>query len=227
MLLKIDEQKLILSDGELNSVGYQLDHVNLEYKDGKQTKFALKDISIGLPKTGLVIIFGPSGSGKTSLLYLLSGIKKPTRGNIMLDGKKLEMTPQERKKTIGFIFQSSFLINYLNVLENVAVGFDDKDVVESTLKNLDILDLKHRMPYELSGGQKQRVAIARSLVNNPSIILADEPTASLDHVTAQKVVDILKEISLTKLVVLVTHDNFLLQKADRVIELWDGGAYTP
>jgi putative ABC transport system ATP-binding protein len=204
-------------------MSYKLQHVNLEYKDGNQIKYALKDLSLELPAKGLVIIYGPSGSGKTSLLYLLSGIKQATSGKVLFDNSDLQTISDDRKNLIGFVFQDSFLISYLNVMENVAIGRDDKTIVENTLKDLQILDLGQRFPFELSGGQKQRVAIARALVSNPKVLLADEPTASLDHTNAQKVIDILKNISTTKLVVLVTHDSSMLLKADKVIDLWDGG----
>ena len=201
---------------------YQLQNVDLQYRDGKQTKFALKDISLNLPDKGLITILGPSGSGKTSLLYILSGIKKPTSGQVLFKQKNFNLSPEERKDCLGFIFQSSFLINYLNVLENIAIGFDDKARVKEVLDALQIGDLEKRMPYELSGGQKQRVAIARALIHRPVVILADEPTASLDHVAANKIIEILKETSKNYLVVMVTHDNSLIQSSDQVISIWDG-----
>jgi putative ABC transport system ATP-binding protein len=108
------------------------------------------------------------------------------------------------------------------VLENIAIGFDDKARVKEVLDALQIGDLEKRMPYELSGGQKQRVAIARALIHRPVVILADEPTASLDHVAANKIIEILKETSKNYLVVMVIHDNSLIQSSDQVISIWDG-----
>lgn len=205
--------------------------LNLLYQDGKDRVYAAHDVSLRLPETGLHVILGPSGSGKSSLLYLLAGIKQPTGGTVSFAGRPLPKQAGElnrlRRREMGFVFQTHFLINYLTVLENVLVGSlrDDKAAVKKARKLLELLGLdglEARKPYQLSGGQRQRVAIARAFINEPRVVFVDEPTASLDHVAGRKVIALLKEFSQHACIVVVTHDESILENTDSVHRMSDG-----
>lgn len=210
---------------------YQIDNLTLNYKDGKGYYTAVNDVSFKLPSKGFYGIIGPSGSGKTSLLYLLSGIRKPTSGRILYrdnDFPKSQIEKNKlRKNEMGFIFQFHFLINYLNVEKNILIGANKintktKESTKQLIGRLGLNGLEKRKPYELSGGQKQRVALGRALINNPKVIFADEPTASLDHKTGKNVVSLLHELAKDVLVITVTHDEIILNQADGVFKMWDG-----
>jgi putative ABC transport system ATP-binding protein len=209
---------------------YQLNNVGLSYKDGINHIDALSDINLELPETGLIGVIGPSGSGKTSLLYVLSGIKVPTSGQILYRGVPLphqtSLRNQLRRHEMGFVFQFHFLISYLSVVQNIMVGFNgagvDINYMNYLIEALKIGHIKNKKPYQLSGGQRQRVAIARALANRPKVIFVDEPTSNLDHVTGRKIIDLLKEASQNALVILVTHDYENVREADKVIKIWDG-----
>lgn len=194
--------------------------------------YALRDVDFTLKPGEMVGVMGPSGSGKSSLLYVLAGLVKPTSGTVFLENQDLESFPRKdlakrRLESFGFAFQRHFLIDYMTVLENVLVPLNrsDHDSVEQALELLEELGmgaLRDRRPPNLSGGQRQRVAIARALVNNPRYIMADEPTASLDHDTANEVMKILKKRSKESGVLIVSHDRSILDQADRIVYLWDG-----
>ena len=201
---------------------YTCSNISLTYKDGDRNKFALRDVSLSLPSTGLVMIAGASGSGKTSLLYLLSGIKKPTAGTILYQGEKLRFSPKKRRSEIGFVFQSSYLIHYLSVRDNVVLDSGKHRRAEELFFRLGISEVMHRKPHELSGGQKQRVTIARALMRDPNVILADEPTAALDHASGVNIIKTLLELSKNRLVAIVTHDLSMLSYADIIIHIHDG-----
>lgn len=198
---------------------------------------ALRGVSLVLPDTGLVSILGPSGCGKTTLLNILSLLDTPTSGSIYYNGVNIadldeKQKDQFRHYTIGFVYQEYNLLEHLNVFDNVKIAFDigstvnkeeENQIVNDLLLKLNIFHLRRRMPNTLSGGEKQRVAIARSLANNPSVILADEPTGALDSKTSVEVMNILKELSKDRLVLIVTHNNHLaMEYSDRVVELADG-----
>ena len=193
----------------------------------------LNNISCTLPEKGLIAIFGKSGSGKTTLLNILGGLAKPDSGSIEINNKKYhKISDKLRNKEMGFIFQNYYLEkNYkiTEIIENqmLIAGITDKKIItEETNKALELVNMarfKNKTADSLSGGQQQRVAIARAIAKQANIILADEPTGNLDSTNTEIVMEILKEISKTKLVVLVTHELSLIEKyADHYIELVDG-----
>ena len=212
-------------------------NVKKDYVKGKLTTKALKGISFTLNDHGFISILGPSGCGKSTLLNLLGLLDRPTEGKILIDNEDLSSISTKRQdelrnKKIGFIFQSYHLIPTLTAYENVSLPLslntslskkEVKEKAEKLLKDVGLFDLKNKYPSELSGGQAQRVAIARSLVNDPTIILADEPTGALDSENSLEITKILKDISAKHLVVVVTHNNELAYKySDQIIHLLDG-----
>ena len=196
--------------------------------------YALKGVSFDLPSNGVVAILGKSGSGKSTLLNILSGLDRFDSGDIECFGKNMKnFSARElddyRNSCVGFVFQEYHLISELNVGDNIALALQlqgqtgAKEKIQAVLKQVDLEGYEKRNIDELSGGQKQRVAIARALVKDPKIIFADEPTGALDSHTGESILQILKEVSQEKLVVLVTHDQEFAEKyGDRVIELADG-----
>ncbi|MCX8130491.1 MAG: ABC transporter ATP-binding protein [Clostridia bacterium] len=199
--------------------------------DKEQEVYALRDVDITLDKGELLGVMGPSGSGKSSLLYVLSGLKKPMSGTVYYkdtDIQDLSLLEQAklRKNEFGFIFQKHFLIDYLTVFDNILVGTNRDEISRNrAFELMDGLGIRHlakRKPVQLSGGQRQRIAIARALANRPSVIFADEPTASLDHKNAMEVMNILEEFRGETAIMVVTHDRSILENANRVIEMWDG-----
>ena len=195
--------------------------------------YALKGFDLSLPDKGLVGIIGPSGSGKSTLMYCLSTLKKPTEGSILYNGTELAgignaQRESLRRREFGFIFQKHYLVPYATAMDNVLVaavgkGPEVRKKAEDFLRDLGLSEKEfHKKPAKLSGGQCQRVAIARAMINDPKVIFADEPTASLDHENAFNVMRILKKYSSERLVLVVTHDRSILQDADRIIEMWDG-----
>ena len=195
---------------------------------------ALKEVSFDLPETGMVFVLGKSGCGKSTLLNLLGGMDVINSGDIEYHGKKFSQFKQRdfdnyRNTCCGFVFQEYNLIAELTVGENIALALqlqgekNTDDKVATVLKQVELENYQNRKIIELSGGQKQRVTIARALVKNPNIIFADEPTGALDSQTGESILSLLKEISKTKLVVVVSHDRDFAEKfGDRIIELSDG-----
>ena len=178
------------------------DNVTLTYQDGGEVIYAVREVDLHISSGDFVAILGPSGSGKTSLLYVLSGIRPPDSGEVYIDGKAINAAGVSRepirRHNFGFVFQQYFLINYLNVVQNVVVGAvrenaESRERARTLVKRLGLAGMERRKPYELSAGQRQRVAIARALINKPLVLLADEPTANLDHTTAETVMDLLAE----------------------------------
>ncbi|MGL6299174.1 MAG: ABC transporter ATP-binding protein [Methanobacteriaceae archaeon] len=196
---------------------------------------ALKGIDLNVTKGEFVSIIGPSGSGKSTLLNMIGALDTPDEGTINVSGYDLSKNKGLnifRSKEIGFIFQLHNLIPNLNVVENIEIPMfetklSSKERRERALKLLDmvgLLDKEKRKPTELSGGERQRVAIARALANEPSIILADEPTGALDSKTGAKILDVLKDLHRNHNVtlIIVTHDLNVASMADRIIEVLDG-----
>ncbi|HLV79072.1 MAG TPA: ABC transporter ATP-binding protein [Chthonomonadaceae bacterium] len=208
------------------------EHVSLSYFDGDQTTYAVRDISLSLPERGFFGIMGPSGSGKSSLLYLLNGLKRPTSGDVLYDGKSLgRMGEAERvrlrRERFGFVFQQPFLLNYLTARENILLAAPRADrsagrLVDALLEELSILSLRDRYPAHLSGGERQRLIVARALINRPNIVFADEPTASLDHANGWAVIELLQRYRDRGVVLVVTHDPTMVASADRIFHLTDG-----
>ena len=206
--------------------------VSLSYGDGDQTTYAVRSVTTEFPERGFFGIMGPSGSGKSSLLYLLSGLKRPSEGEILYDGRSLSSRNEAertrlRRLRFGFVFQQPYLLNYLTARENIlaAALSDDRDAsrhVDRLLGDLNITHLADRLPAHLSGGERQRLIVARSMMNRPSIIFADEPTAALDHVNGRAVIDMLASYRENGAVIVVTHDPAILEAADRIYYLYDG-----
>lgn len=213
-----------------------LKNISKSYKTGNFVQHALKKVNLSFRKNEFVAILGPSGSGKTTLLNIIGGLDRYDSGDLIINGKstkKFKATEWDsyRNNCVGFIFQSYNLISHISVLENVEMaltlsGYKRKNKREKALEALDKVGLKdhaHKRPNQLSGGQMQRVAIARSLVNNPDIILADEPTGALDSTTSVQIMNLIKEIAKDKLVIMVTHNPELAKDyASRIIEFKDG-----
>jgi putative ABC transport system ATP-binding protein len=206
-----------------------------EYESGDRTIRALKGVDLAVESGEFLAIVGPSGSGKSTLLNLLGLLDAPTSGRVTVDGRSVsELSIRQRtdvrRETVGFVFQSFFLIPTLTARENVTVpGLvrGDRDGLleraDRLLERVGLADRAEHYPDELSGGQKQRVAIARSLVNEPDILLADEPTGNLDRKTGAQVLDIFEEVAGEGVPVLtVTHDEQVTDYADRTVELVDG-----
>lgn len=202
----------------------------LAYSDQGRQVFACKEIDIDVRENEFLGILGPSGSGKSSLLYLLSGLKIPTSGQIHFDGADLsQMSDDERSHLritqFGFVFQQPYLLGYLTALENVLVSTPKDQSPDTALELLDRLGLghkTHRHPHELSGGERQRVCVARALRGAPRVIFADEPTAALDHKNGLGVVQLLNRFRGDGSLVMVTHDPTMLEEADRVVKLAEG-----
>lgn len=214
----------------------QIQHISKEYRTGDLVQKALDDVSLSLRDNEFVAILGPSGSGKTTLLNIVGGLDRYDSGNLLINGistKKYKDRDWDsyRNHTIGFVFQSYNLIPHQTVLSNVELALTisgiDKEERRSrairALEEVGLGDQLHKKPNQMSGGQMQRVAIARALVNDPDILLADEPTGALDSETSVQVMDLLKEVAKDRLVVMVTHNPELAQQyATRIVNLRDG-----
>jgi len=194
----------------------------------------LKGITLGIDKGEFVSITGSSGSGKSTLLNLIGGMDRPDKGRVIVDGEEISSSSDEnltlyRRKKIGFIFQFFNLLPNVTVLENIRMplllnGTDDENRARSFIRRVGLQGREIHFPFELSGGQQQRVAIARALVHDPDIILADEPTGSLDSQTGEEIMELIKELSSEsrKTVILVTHEAYLTKFADRTLKIRDG-----
>ena len=215
----------------------RLENVSKVYVTGKVKYPALRNVSISFPKGRFIAVMGPSGSGKSTLLNLIGGLDRPTEGKIISCGRNLEeLTSDElaeyRNEKIGFVFQFFNLIGYLNVLENVMLpmairGVNEREGREKAMNILRILGLEDKVkkkPNELSGGERQRVAIARALVNDPELILADEPTGNIDSVNAKIIMGIFRKLVDEKgmTIIMVTHNIELSRFCDMVVRLRDG-----
>ena len=214
----------------------ELKKIKKDYKTGDFIQHALKNIDLSFRENEFVAILGPSGSGKTTLLNIIGGLDRYTTGDLIIDGKSTKKFKDKdwdayRNHAVGFIFQSYNLISHISVLENTMMGMTLSGISfrERKRKALELLDkvgLKdhaYKKPNQLSGGQMQRVAIARALANDPKIILADEPTGALDSKTSMQIMELIKEISKDKLVIMVTHNKELAENyASRIVNMKDG-----
>ncbi|MCK6611422.1 MAG: ABC transporter ATP-binding protein [Bacteroidia bacterium] len=210
--------------------------IGRSYAIGNEVVQALRSVDLSIKKGEYVALMGPSGSGKSTLMNILGCLDTPTKGEYLLNGTNVShMTDNElaeiRNKEIGFIFQTFNLLARNTSLDNVALplvyaGVSKKERLERAQKALMSVGLGDRMdhkPNELSGGQRQRVAIARALVNNPAIILADEPTGNLDTKTSHEIMDLLEEIHQKgNTVIVVTHEEDIAKRAKRIVRLRDG-----
>ena len=213
-----------------------LTDIGRKYVIGAETIHALKSVTLSINKGEFVALMGPSGSGKSTLMNILGCLDTPTKGVYILNNNQVsEMTDSElaeiRNKEIGFVFQTFNLLPRSSSLENVAlplvyagVGRQSReDIATKTLESVGLGNRIHHKPNELSGGQRQRVAVARALVNNPSIILADEPTGNLDTKTSVEIMGLLEEIhSKGNTIILVTHEEDIAQHAHRIVRMRDG-----
>lgn len=206
--------------------------VSLSYGDGDQITYAVRSVSACFPDRGFFGIMGPSGSGKSSLLYLLSGLKRPSEGEVLYESRVLSAGPEAertrlRRQRFGFVFQQPYLLNYLTARENVLTAAlpTDREAqshVDHLLESLHVAHLANRYPAHLSGGERQRLIVARSMMNRPTVIFADEPTAALDHTNGHAVVEMLASYRHQGTVIVVTHDPAVLESADSILHLHDG-----
>jgi len=208
-----------------------------DYNVGDTVVYALRGVSMEVERGEFTAIAGPSGSGKSTLLNLIGCLDKPTSGQVFINGVDVSRYSKKelaniRRENIGFVFQSFNLIPILTAFENVAFPLSllrkNADEIEQNvnqiLQDVGLSGMEHRYPRELSGGQQQRVAIARALVKEPSIILADEPTANLDSATGAEILDLMKELNEQKGATFIfsTHDPMVMDRARRIISLRDG-----
>ena len=214
----------------------EIENIARHFFVGNETIKALKKIDISIEKNEFVALMGQSGSGKSTLMNILGCLDTPTNGNYHLANKNVSQLNDNslaeiRNKEIGFVFQSFNLLPKSTALENVMLpliysGYDKKERVEkalTALKKVNLCDRVNHRPNELSGGQRQRVAVARALVNNPSIILADEPTGNLDSATSEEIMALFKDIHKNgNTIIIVTHEEDIAQYAHRIIRLRDG-----
>jgi len=211
--------------------------IHKTYPLGKVEVSALRGVTIEVEQGEFVAIFGPSGSGKSTLLHILGGLDRPDKGSIYIDGINLSTLndaklAEVRLHKIGFVFQFFNLLPRLTALRNVELPLtladvSEKESVKKATEMLELVGLKDRMhhrPTELSGGEQQRVAVARALINDPKIVLADEPTGNLDTRTGWEIVSLMKRLSTEKnqTFVVVTHDQGVAENANRIIQLKDG-----
>ena len=213
----------------------KVENLTKKYGKGENEVIALNNVSLTIEKGEFVAIIGSSGSGKSTLLHLIGGVDRPTSGKVFVDGKDIYQLDDDnlaifRRQNIGIIYQFYNLIPILNVKENITLpcDLDGKEVDQERLNLLiSTLGLKERithLPNELSGGQQQRVAIGRSLINNPAVVLADEPTGNLDSKSSNEIIALLKKSNkeLGQTIIMITHNPEIAKEADRIIKIEDG-----
>lgn len=214
----------------------ELKGINKTYKNGEQELRVLKDIDLEVEKGDFVAIMGPSGSGKSTLMNVIGLLDRPTSGEYFLEGQEVGNLSEKklarvRNEQIGFVFQQFFLLSKLNAFQNVELPLiyagvhpaKRKEIAEQYLEKVELGSRMHHLPSELSGGQKQRVAIARALVNQPAIVLADEPTGALDTKTGEQIMDLLTKLNREgKTIIMVTHEPEIAAFANRRIVIRDG-----
>ena len=213
----------------------KVENLNKIYGKGENEVKAVNNISFSVQKGEFVAIVGASGSGKSTLLHLLGGVDRPTSGRVFIDGQDIYRLNDEqlaifRRRQVGLIYQFYNLIPILNVEENITLpcNLDGKEVkqekLDEMLKTLKLENRRKHLPNELSGGQQQRVSIGRAIINNPAIMLADEPTGNLDSVTGMEVTGLLRSCAFRfhQTMIVVTHQEEVAQMADRIIRMSDG-----
>lgn len=205
------------------------------YGQGDNDVNAVDNISLSVNKGEFVAIVGASGSGKSTLLHLLGGVDRPTSGEIYIDGNEINSMNNDslaifRRRQIGIVYQFYNLIPILTVEENISLPCDldgnrpDKERMNLILKSFGLFDRRNHLPNELSGGQQQRTSIARALINNPAILLADEPTGNLDSKSTEEIMSILKMSNrdFNQTIIMITHNLEIAKEADRIITIQDG-----
>lgn len=205
------------------------------YGEGDNIINAVDNISLSVNKGEFVAIVGASGSGKSTLLHLLGGVDRPTSGKIYIDGNEINNMNNDklaifRRRQIGIVYQFYNLIPILTVEENISLPCDldgnrpDKERMDLILKSFGLFERRNHLPNELSGGQQQRTSIARALINNPAILLADEPTSNLDSKSTEEIMSILKMSNrdFNQTIIMITHNLEIAKEADRIITIQDG-----
>lgn len=205
------------------------------YGQGDNIVNAVDNISLSVNKGEFVAIVGASGSGKSTLLHLLGGVDRPTSGEIYIDGNEINSMNNDnlaifRRRQIGIVYQFYNLIPILTVEENISLPCDldgnrpDKERMDLILKSFGLFERRNHLPNELSGGQQQRTSIARALINNPAILLADEPTGNLDSKSTEEIMSILKMSNrdFNQTIIMITHNLEIAKEADRIITIQDG-----
>ncbi|WP_010499675.1 ABC transporter ATP-binding protein [Paenibacillus elgii] len=213
----------------------RIEHLSKVYGKGDTAVKALDDVSFSVDKGEFVAIIGPSGSGKSTLLHMLGGVDKPTSGKVFVDRTDMYSLDETqlavfRRRQIGLIYQFYNLIPILTVEENIQLPLlldqhkVDRKQFEDIVKTLNLQNRLNHLPNQLSGGQQQRVSIGRALMNQPAIILADEPTGNLDSKNGSEIIDLLKMFnkSLHQTLIMITHDERIALQADRIISIEDG-----
>lgn len=214
----------------------QINDLHKDFQMGQVIVKALSGVNLSIERNSFCLIMGPSGSGKSTLLYLLGGLDRPTSGKISVDGQRIDTIDENalaryRRQTVGFVFQSFNLIPSMSALENTAfpMRFAKIPAHQRKLRAMQLMqqvgleDRAFHKPTELSGGQQQRVAIARALVNQPKLVLADEPTGNLDTASGDGIMQLLVDLHKTgATIVMVTHDTRLMQYATHIVEILDG-----
>ena len=216
-----------------------LKNVNKFYHSGNEKIHAVRDFTVTFPDKGLVFILGPSGSGKSTLLNLLGGLDAPDSGEILIEGYDLTKLSRKARTAylnsyLGFVFQEYNILKDLTLIENISLPLEiqsikrkrRKELIKQTLSMVELEGLEKRKVSQLSGGQKQRIAIARAVIKNPKLIIADEPTGNLDSETSTTIFNLFKKLSKDRLIIIVTHDEeSALEYKDMLIRITpDGGA---
>lgn len=214
----------------------KLKGINKYYTSGEEKLHALKNVDLEIDKGEFLAIMGPSGSGKSTMIKILGLLDKEFQGDYLLNGEEIktlndDLLSKLRNKSIGFVFQDFNLIDRLTIKENVELPMLYKGIgtkktnkrVEELLEKVNLKDKINKYPKQLSGGQQQRISIIRSLVNNPDIIIADEPTGALDSKTSEEIIEIFKELNKEGItIILITHDINVAKKAKRIVKIFDG-----
>ncbi len=215
----------------------RIEKIEKIYRDNGIPVYALREVDLTINKGEFTVIAGPSGSGKTTLLNMVGALDKPTSGSIYLENEDISLKSKNeiasiRLRKLGFVFQAYNLIPVLTALENIEftmmlLGIPEKerrDRAFEIMRELEIEELTNKKPNEMSGGQQQRVAVARAIVNKPSIVLADEPTANLDSKTGGKLIDLMQRMNEEKQLTFVfaSHDELVIKRAKRLLLLRDG-----
>ena len=211
------------------------ENLTKKYGKGESEVIAVDNVSFSVEKGEFLAIVGSSGSGKSTLLHLLGGVDRPTSGKVYVDGKDIYSLNDDnlaifRRRQVGLIYQFYNLIPILNVEENITLPCDldgnkvDENRLNELLKSLGLENRRKHLPNELSGGQQQRVSIGRALINNPAIILADEPTGNLDSKSSEEIVELLKMTNkkYKQTIIMITHNLEIANQADRVLTIEDG-----